>query len=177
MLRLATVFGLSDRMRFDLVVNTLTARGVVDKEITIFGGDQWRPNVHCRDAARAFIMAYEAPGSQVAGEVFNVGGDDLNYRIRELGSLVAETLGDIQVVVDGKDVDTRDYCVSFEKIRSVLGFEPEYSVEDGIREIVGAIAANPSLKAYDRPTFHNVRALEQLNGNERRPALDVVEAN
>src|SRR5207247_9206271 len=64
--RLATVFGLSPRMRFDLVVNTLTARAIVDKRISIFGGSQWRPNVHCRDAARAFILALEAPASDVA---------------------------------------------------------------------------------------------------------------
>src|SRR5216110_3646785 len=80
-LRLATVFGLSPRMRFDLVVNTLTVRAVVDGKIAIFGGNQWRPNVHCRDAARAFIRALEAPAGLVAGEVFNVGGDDLNHTI------------------------------------------------------------------------------------------------
>ena len=61
-LRNATAFGPSPRMRFDLVVNTLTVRAVVDGRIAIFGGDQWRPNVHCRDAARAFLMALEADG-------------------------------------------------------------------------------------------------------------------
>ncbi len=177
-LRLATAFGLSDRMRFDLVVNTLTARGVGDKRITIFGGDQWRPNVHCQDAARAFIMAYEAPGSQVAGEVFNVGGDDLNYRIAEIGSLVVDTLGDVEMTVDTRDVDARDYRVGFGKIRSVLGFEPEYTVKGGILEIADAIAVNPSLKAYDEPTYHNVRVLEQVlpDGNGRQPGWLGVEA-
>src|SRR5439155_1459175 len=60
-LRLSTVFGVSPRMRFDLVVNALSVRAVVDHKIAIFGGNQWRPNVHCRDAARAFIAALEAP--------------------------------------------------------------------------------------------------------------------
>src|SRR5206468_4543200 len=83
--RLATVFGLSPRMRFDLVVNTLTVRAVVDERISIFGGSQWRPNVHCRDAARAFILALEARAGAVAGEIFNVGGDALNHRISDLG--------------------------------------------------------------------------------------------
>src|SRR5205807_6006177 len=96
-LRLSTVFGLSPRMRFDLVVNTLTVRAVADGTISIIGGNQWRPNVHCRDAARAFIAALEAPGERVAGEIFNVGGDALNHTIADLGDMVAEIVGDVEV--------------------------------------------------------------------------------
>src|SRR2546428_352844 len=96
-LRLATVFGESPRMRFDLVVNTLTARAVVDKKIAIFGGNQWRPHVHCRDAARAFVLALEAPAAAVAGEVFNVGGDAQNHRIADLGDIVARCVEGIEL--------------------------------------------------------------------------------
>jgi nucleoside-diphosphate-sugar epimerase len=161
-LRLATVFGASPRMRFDLVVNTLTARAVIDRKITIFGGNQWRPHVHCRDAARAFALALEAPGATVAGEVFNVGGDALNMRILDLGRLVASSVGGgVEVVIGDDAQDPRDYRVAFSKIRDALGFVPEQSLQDGIREIAEAIRANRALQAYQDPIYHNVHALSQ----------------
>jgi nucleoside-diphosphate-sugar epimerase len=161
-LRLATVFGLSPRMRFDLVVNTLTARAVVDKKIAIFGGNQWRPNVHCRDVARAFVTALEAPSGAVAGEIFNVGGDAQNHKIAELGQQVAEIVGDVQVTYQNEVPDPRDYRVSFAKIRRVLGFEPEYSVAQGIQEVAAAVRANPALQRHQDPQYHNVQALKQV---------------
>jgi len=161
-LRLATVFGLSPRMRFDLVVNTLTARAVVDHKISIFGGRQWRPNVHCRDAARAFLTALEAPGSKVAGEIFNVGGDENNHRIAEIGDIVAGVVGDVAISLQNEIPDPRDYRVSFEKIHRTLGFVPEYGVSDGVREVVTAMRADHSLRTHMDPVFHNVQALRQV---------------
>jgi nucleoside-diphosphate-sugar epimerase len=161
-LRLATVFGASPRMRFDLVVNTLTARAVVDGKVTIFGGNQWRPHVHCHDAARAFVLALAAPADAVAGEVFNVGGSDLNMRILDLGKLVASTVGGaVEVVIGDNARDPRDYQVGFEKIRKTLGFVPERSLQDGIREVADAIRASRALQSYQDPVYHNVHALSQ----------------
>lgn len=160
-LRLATVFGLSPRMRFDLVVNTLTARAVVDKRIAVFGGDQWRPNVHCRDVARAFIMALEAPGAAVAGEIFNVGGNSQNHRIGELADMVAQIVGGVTVEHQSDVPDPRNYRVDFAKIRRTLGFEPEYTVPRGIREVAAAVQVNPGLQLHQNPAFHNVQALKQ----------------
>jgi len=161
-LRLATVFGASPRMRFDLVVNTLTARAVVEGKVTIFGGNQWRPHVHCHDAARAFVMALEAPAEAVAGEVFNVGASDLNMRILDLGKLVASSVGRaVDVVIGDNAQDPRDYRVGFDKIRSVLGFVPARSLEYGIREVADAIRSNPALQSYQDPIYHNVHALSQ----------------
>ena len=165
-LRLATVFGLSPRMRFDLVVNTLTARAVVDRTIAIFGGRQWRPNVHCRDAARAFLTALEAPGDQVAGEVFNVGGDENNHRISEIGDIVASMVGEVTVSLQNEIPDPRDYRVSFEKIRRVLNFVPEFSVRDGVREVASAMRADLNLRTHMDPMFHNVQALRQAMARE-----------
>ena len=171
-LRLATVFGLSPRMRFDLVVNTLTARAVVDHKISIFGGRQWRPNVHCRDAARAFLTALEAPGSKVGGEIFNVGGDENNHRIAEIGDIVAGVVGDVSISLQNEIPDPRDYRVSFEKIQRVLNFVPEYSVCDGVREVVSAMRADHSLRMHMDPVFHNVQALRQaLAHPDSRAAL------
>ena len=171
-LRLATVFGLSPRMRFDLVVNTLTAQAVVDRKIAIFGGNQWRPHVHCRDAARAFAMALQAPAAAVAGEIFNVGGDRLNHRIHDIGTMVAQIVGDVEVRSSGDVTDPRDYRVSFEKIRRAIGFEPEFTVADGIQEVAAAVAAEPALQRYRDPVYHNVQALRQsLERRMDAPAL------
>jgi nucleoside-diphosphate-sugar epimerase len=158
-LRLATVFGLSPRMRFDLVVNTLTVRAVVEQKISIYGGSQWRPNVHCRDVVRAFVLALEAPANAVAGEIFNVGGDSNNHRIAEIGETVARLVGDVEVEMQEQVPDRRDYRVSFGKIRRVLAFEPEYSVERGIREVAAAVRHDPDLRRHHQPIFHNVHAL------------------
>ncbi len=171
-LRLSTVFGLSPRMRFDLVVNTLTVRAVVDGKIGIFGGNQWRPNVHCRDAARAFIAALEAPAERVAGEIFNVGGDALNHTIAALGDLVAETVGGVEVVHQQDATDPRDYRVSFEKIRRVLAFEPEVTVAAGIREVAAAVRSDPALRKYQNPVYHNVQALKRSFDMPRRRRED-----
>jgi len=172
-LRLSTVFGLSPRMRFDLVVNTLTVRAVVDGRIQIFGGDQWRPNVHCRDAATAFVAALETPGAQVAGEVFNVGGEALNHTISAIGDLVAELVGDVEVRHEADAPDKRNYRVSFEKIRERMGFVPTYSVADGIREIAAAVRADEQLRAYALPIYSNVQALRERFESARRERLEV----
>ena len=172
--RLATVFGLAPRMRFDLVVNTLTVRAVTEGRIHIFGGGQWRPNVHCRDAARAFLLALEAPASDVAGEIFNLGGDALNHRINEIGEMVAEIVGDVEVERRDDVADPRDYRVSFAKIRRVLGFEPEHMVADGIREVAAAVRADPALRRWQDARFHNVQALQQAFTAPRRRREDMV---
>src|SRR5437762_127718 len=171
-LRLSTVFGLSPRMRFDLVVNTLTVRAVVDSEISIFGGNQWRPNVHCRDVARAFIAAIEAPAGAVAGEIFNVGGDALNHRISDLGHIVAEVVGGVRVIQQDAMADPRDYRVSFEKIRRVLGFEPRYTVAAGVQEVAAAVRRDAALRAYQTPVYHNVHALKETFATPRRRRED-----
>jgi nucleoside-diphosphate-sugar epimerase len=173
-MRLATVFGLSPRPRFDLVVNTLTVRAVVDGRISIFGGNQYRPNVHCRDVARAFILALEAPAHDVAGQIFNLGGDAQNHRISEIGEMVARVVGNVQVEIRDDTMDPRDYRVSFAKIKRVLGFEPEYAVPDGIREIAAAVRANATLQRWQDPAYHNVQALKQTFVAPRRRSDDVV---
>jgi nucleoside-diphosphate-sugar epimerase len=173
-LRLSTVFGLSARMRFDLVVNTLTARAVLQRKIGVFGGNQWRPHVHCRDAARAFILALEAPAPMVAGEVFNVGGDASNLRIDALGDMVAEIVGDVEIVRHGDVADPRDYRVSFAKIRRVLGFEPEFPVARGIREVAAAVRANPQFQRFENPVYHNVEAFKEAVDAPRRRRGDRI---
>ena len=144
-LRLSTVFGLSPRMRYDLVVNTLVARAIVKGEFSVFGGDQWRPFVHCKDAAHAFYLAAVKDSSIVSGQIFNVGRNDLNYTISQIAKLVSEEVHDTNVLYENNGDDPRNYRVSFDKIKNSLGFVPEYDVRQGIQELIEEIRKNSHL--------------------------------
>jgi nucleoside-diphosphate-sugar epimerase len=138
-LRFATVYGVAPRMRFDLTVNEFTRDLWAERNLEVFGEQFWRPYVHAADAARAVATVLAADASKVAGEVFNVGDSDENYRKLDLVELITGELGRGDVTYVRRDEDPRDYKVSFEKVRSQLGFEPEMRVPDGIAEVVDAL--------------------------------------
>jgi nucleoside-diphosphate-sugar epimerase len=139
-LRLATAFGLSPRMRFDLAINVMTKNAYVGRRITVDGGGrQWRPFVHVRDAARAFELGLTSDASKVAGQVFNVGSDAGNVQILNLAFRVRDAVPGTEVVHAPTDPDLRDYNVSFDKIQRVLAFRAEKTVDDGIREVLAAL--------------------------------------
>ena len=122
-LRLSTVFGFSPRMRYDLVVNTLLIRALRDKKFSVFGGDQWRPFVHCKDVARAFKLAIESDKKVTHKQIFNVGSDDMNFTIDQIGDKVSAKFPEAEYNTVDEDVDKRNYKVSFNKIDKQLGFE------------------------------------------------------
>ena len=139
-LRLATVFGLSPRMRFDLAINVMTKNAYVNRRIVVDGGGrQWRPFVHVRDVGRAFDAAMTADSSKVKGEVFNVGSDAGNVQILNLAFRVRDAIPGTEVVHAPTDPDLRDYNVAFEKIQKVLGYRTERTIDDGIREVLEAL--------------------------------------
>lgn len=161
--RPATLFGWSSRMRFDLAINLMVATASRKKCISVFGGgNQWRPFVHVRDAARAFAMLLEAPSAKVSGEVFNLGSDGSNYRIIDLAKAIIGMYDDVRLEVVNDDEDQRTYNVQFGKIRKVIGFESEISVEAGAREI-RANLEDPSINPFDTIYF-NVRRMKELLG-------------
>lgn len=141
-LRFATVFGLSPRPRFDLVVNTFAAKAVLDGKIEVFGGNQWRPFVHTYDIARAIELCLAADTRRVGGKIFNVGDDNLNFTINDIAQKTKEALPELTIVNRGDTPDPRNYKVSFSRIRETLGFECERSIEGGIREVVDAVTSS-----------------------------------
>jgi nucleoside-diphosphate-sugar epimerase len=159
-LRFATVYGLSHRPRFDLVINLLAAKATGEKSITIFGGDQWRPFVHVDDAAGAILKCLEAPLQAVQGQIFNVGAEDQNYQITQLGDLVKELIPDVQVVHKGEDADRRNYRVSFGKMQQHLGFTPRRTVAEGILEIKAAIESG-RIPDYRDARYSNHKTLSE----------------
>lgn len=139
-LRLATVYGLSPRPRFDLTVNEFAMELSIRRRLVVYGEQFWRPYVHVHDAARAVALVVAAPVERVAGRVFNVGSTDENYRKGDIVALVRERVGD-DVVIENvpRKEDPRDYRVCFDRFREELGFEPTRTVPDGIAEVLDAL--------------------------------------
>ncbi|MEM9491639.1 MAG: NAD-dependent epimerase/dehydratase family protein, partial [Myxococcota bacterium] len=160
-LRLATVFGLSPRPRFDLVVNIVTAMAVKEGKCAIFGGDQWRPFIHVEDVARAMVATLQAPEIVVAGEIYNVGDDSNNMQLREVGDLVEELVPEAEVVRQEKDVDRRNYRVAFQKIREQLGFTCTRDVRSGVIEIRDAMRAG-KMSDFRDARYSNLGYLKRL---------------
>ncbi len=159
-LRFATIYGLSGRTRFDLVVNLLTAKAKLDGEITVQGGDQWRPFVHVEDAARAIAVALAAPRQQTHGQVFNVGSNDQNFTIQQIAELVLERVPSARMLISPDETDHRNYRVSFNKIYKQLGFEPRWTVQAGIQQVLEAIAAGDVVD-YKDARYSNAKYLTE----------------
>ncbi|MGD8403886.1 MAG: NAD(P)-dependent oxidoreductase, partial [Anaerolineales bacterium] len=157
--RFATLFGISPRTRFDLIVNQFVLEAFTKRELIIYQRGYSRSFVHVRDTVRGIIMGLEAEDSKVRGQVFNLGTPDGNYTKDEIVGLVLKRMP--ETVVEYKDLtfggDMRDIRVSFEKIRRVLGFDTTLSVDDGIREVLhvlkSGIIRNPVDEKYRNAQF------------------------
>jgi nucleoside-diphosphate-sugar epimerase len=173
-LRLATVFGLSPRMRFDLAINVMTKNAYVGRRITIDGGGrQWRPFVHVRDVASAVRLTLTSDASKVGGEVFNVGSQQNNVQILNLAFRVRDAVPGTEVVHAPTDPDLRDYHVSFDKIQRVLAFRADTTVDDGILEVLGALrdgAIDPDERRWY--TLRQYAFLREAERAHRELAID-----
>ena len=138
-LRNATVFGLSTRMRFDLVVNLMTLSAFQKNRIIVMGGgQQWRPLVHVSDVSKAFVNVLNEKIGKVNCEVFNIGLD--NFQIKDLAYLVRDEFPqNIEIDIAPDDADKRNYNVIFQKAEEVLGFKAEVSIVQGIKEMYSAL--------------------------------------
>jgi exopolysaccharide biosynthesis polyprenyl glycosylphosphotransferase len=156
--RLATVYGLSPRPRFDLVVNLLAAQAASEGHIRVYGGDQWRPFVHVSDVARAMSLALRAPIDDIGGQIFNLGSEDQNHTIGQVAELVRECIPETVVESFAMNGDRRNYRVAFDKVRNGLGFEPQICVRAGIQEVVNAVRSG-AIANFREPRFSNLASL------------------
>jgi nucleoside-diphosphate-sugar epimerase len=151
-LRMGTLYGFSPRMRFDLVVNTMSMKSFVDRKIQVFGGRQWRPLLGVEDAADVYIRCLEANLEDVGNRVFNVGSDGQNYRIDEVAEIIGEALGNIPILRDNSNLDARDYRVSFARLEKTLGFKSQqnirFAAQDIFEKLNSGVIRNPSQKIY-----------------------------
>jgi nucleoside-diphosphate-sugar epimerase len=175
-LRLGTLFGLSPRMRFDLVVNLFVARAVFMRAIIVSNGAQWRPLIHVQDAARAFVTILEEPTEGVAGEVFNVGSLGQNVQIGELGRAVTRRIPGTRMETLESE-DRRNYRVAFDKIQKRLGFQCWKTIDHGIQEIYEAIRAG-LITDFTTAQFNNqiaLRALVRAGARQSAPLQAALE--
>ena len=178
-LRFGTIYGFSGRIRFDLVINLLTAKAITDGKITLFGGDQWRPFVHVEDAAEGVFLALTKDYNLVKGETFNVGSNAQNFTLEQVARIIQKLVPDSEVVEMGADSDKRNYRVSFDKINRILKFEPSWDVKKGILQVKDAIESG-AVKDYTENRYSNIRTitdekqsqLSKFGGWERKMVND-----
>ncbi len=165
-IRPATICGYSPRTRLDLSVNILTNHAVNKGTITVFGGNQMRPNLHVDDMVDAYLLMLEAPHEKIHGEIFNIGFQ--NYSIAEIATMVKKVVqeeiperGDIRIVTTPTN-DMRSYHVNSDKVKRVLGFVPRRSIEDAVRDLTRAFRNHLMPDSFDNDWYYNVRTMKKL---------------
>jgi nucleoside-diphosphate-sugar epimerase len=164
--RPATVCGFAPRQRLDLSVNILTNYAINKNKITVFGGDQLRPNLHIQDYCDVVEVLLDAPIAKVQNEIFNVGYQ--NMSIMEIANLVRRVV--MEEFPDKKDIpilttpsdDNRSYHINSDKIKQVLGFQPNHSIEEAIRDLCQAFRNGYLPNSFDDDSYFNVRRMKRL---------------
>jgi nucleoside-diphosphate-sugar epimerase len=165
-LRCATAYGVSPRLRFDVVLNNLVAWAFTAGKVLLKSdGTPWRPIVHIEDIARAFLAVLAAPREVVHAQALNVGRDDQNYRIREIAEIVKDTVPGCQIAfAEGAGPDKRNYRADFGKIARVLpGFRPEWDARKGARQLYEAYKSiGLRVEDFEGPRYRRIDQIRQL---------------
>ena len=172
--RNATAYGVSRRLRLDIVVNNLVGHAVTTGKVMLQSdGTPWRPLVHIRDIIGAFKAALVAPVESIHNQAFNVGKSGENFRIREVANLVAEVVPNCEVTfAPGASPDTRNYRVDFTKIeRQLPGFRAEWTLKRGIEELYAAYRdGGLTREEFLGPRYYRLKTIEGLRQRGRLDA-------
>ncbi|MBC8226584.1 MAG: NAD(P)-dependent oxidoreductase [Gammaproteobacteria bacterium] len=155
-LRFATAFGLSARTRFDLTINEFTRDLAMGQDLLVYDADTWRPYCHVNDFARLIEIVISSPVNKTSFEVFNAGGNINNATKEMILSCILKRIPNGKVSFQKHGSDPRNYRVSFQKVESILDFEPRYTIEDGVNELIDAI---------DNHVFDNIDRNRNFYGN------------
>ena len=159
-IRPATVCGYSPRQRLDVVVNILTNLAYHKREISVFGGDQLRPNIHIADMVEAYMVLLNAPKGKIAGNVFNAGYE--NQSVRKLADTVRSVVGeDVKLITTYSD-DNRSYHISSNKIKTELGFEAKHTIRDAVEGLCTAFEKNLLPNSLDDQMYFNIKRMQNL---------------
>jgi nucleoside-diphosphate-sugar epimerase len=159
--RPATVCGYSPRLRLDLTVNILTNHAINKGKITVFGGDQLRPNLHIEDMTDLYLKLLVAPDQQIDKKVWNAGYH--NLKVRDIASLVRDVIGKKVEIVTEPTNDNRSYQVSSEKIAREFGFKPRHTVEDAIRDLKGAFDTGKVPDPLTGTRYFNIKTMQAIH--------------
>ena len=165
--RPATVYGCSNRMRFDLSVNILTNHAIKNKKILVFGGSQLRPNLHIEDYCEAVKLLSESDENKIKNQIFNVGYQNLSIleianKVKKIVESKFENIENIDIELQ-KSNDIRSYHINSDKIHNVLGFKPQKTIEYGIGEICDAFKNGLYQDSFDNINYYNVKKLKLLD--------------
>ena len=168
-IRPATVCGYSPRQRLDLSVNILTNHAVNNNKITVFGGEQQRPNLHIQDMCDLYKLLLELPDEKIAGETFNAGYQ--NQSIMEIATIVKKVTqeeftekGEIPIVTTPSN-DNRSYRITSDKIAAKLGFTPKRTIEDAVRDLCRAFRAGKLPNSMTGDRYYNVKVLKKIRAS------------
>jgi nucleoside-diphosphate-sugar epimerase len=165
-LRCATAYGVSPRLRFDIVLNNLVAWAFTSGKVMLKSdGSPWRPIVHIEDISRAFLAVLTVPRERVHAQAFNIGRDDQNYRIRDIAQIVKETVPGCEIAfADDAGPDKRNYRADFSKVARVLPeFEPRWDARKGARQLYDTYRAiGLVLSDFEGPRYRRIDQIKQL---------------
>ncbi len=159
-IRPATVCGFSPRQRLDVVVNILSNLAYHKREISIFGGDQLRPNIHIADMAAAYLVLITAPKEKIAGKIFNAGYE--NQPVRQLAETVKEVIGDDVKLVTTPTDDNRSYHISSKKIKQELGFVPTHTIKEAVQDLCVAFDKGLLPNSLDDELYFNIKRMQNI---------------
>lgn len=157
--RLGTVFGPSKRMRFDLVVNTMSKFAYFNNKIDVFGGNQWRPNIHVEDVADGIISIIKSKKKKIENQIFNLSNDKLNLQIIDIAEKVKATFKNAKLNVIKTSTDPRNYKVTSRKIKNKTGFVAKKSIENSLKEIKNMFRLK-KIKNPDNKIYNNFLSLK-----------------
>jgi nucleoside-diphosphate-sugar epimerase len=158
--RPATLCGYAPRQRLDLSVNILTNHAVNERLIRVFGGDQYRPNLHIDDMCDAYLNLLDQPESLVNGEIFNIGAE--NMTIREISELVAAEIGQPLEIRVENTPDNRSYRVSSEYIKEKIGFTPKLGVREAVRDLKNAFSQGLLYNSLTDSKYFNLKRMNEV---------------
>lgn len=159
-IRPATVCGYSPRQRLDVVVNILTNLAYHKREISIFGGDQLRPNIHIKDMVEAYMVLINAPKEKIAGKIYNAGYE--NHSVKNIAETVRDTVGDDVKLVTSHSDDNRSYHVSSKKIQNELGFVAKHTIRDAVKDLCEAFDKGLLPNSLDNEMYFNIKRMNNL---------------
>jgi len=159
-LRPATVCGYSPRLRLDLTVNILTNHAVNNKKITVFGGQQKRPNIHIEDMTDLYVKSLEWPQEAIDGKIFNAGYE--NHKVIEIADIICNVVGQGVEIVTTPTDDHRSYHVSSEKIKRELGFVPQHAIEEAVQDLVNAFDAGKIPDSMTGIRYYNIKIMQTI---------------
>ncbi|MBT5185846.1 MAG: SDR family oxidoreductase [Kordiimonadaceae bacterium] len=160
-IRSATVCGYSPRQRLDVVVNILTNLAYHKREITVFGGEQLRPNIHIDDVSRLYSMLLKAPKEKIAGEVFNICNE--NHTVKDLANIIKTIIGDDVNLVTSPTDDIRSYHLSSKKIETNLGFKCEKTIDDAVSDLRDAFRQDKLPDSLNSDLYFNVKRMQNIS--------------